>query len=97
MNILVSVAMQKTGPLCESQFDELYEALQQTLSYTDELLLQLLEQHISHVQPEVGLCFGSFSGNLFAAFRVAQWIRKNRPDIKVAMGGGFPNTELCVP
>lgn len=79
---------------CANQFDELYEALQQTLSYTDELLLQLLEQHISHVQPKLVCVSVPFPGNLFAAFRVAQWIRKNRPDIKVAMGGGFPNTEL---
>ncbi len=79
---------------CANQFDELYEALQQTLSYTDELLLQLLEKHISHVQPKLVCVSVPFPGNLFAAFRVAQWIRKNRPDIKVAMGGGFPNTEL---
>lgn len=35
-----------------------------------------------------------FPGNLYGAFRLGQWIKKQHPHIKVAMGGGFPNTEL---
>ena len=35
-----------------------------------------------------------FPGNVFSTFRSAQWIKKNYPDIVIAMGGGFPNTEL---
>jgi hypothetical protein len=42
------------------------------------------------------LCFniGALSGNLYSAFRSAQWVKKHHPEIKVSMGGGFPNTEL---
>ncbi|WP_432713549.1 B12-binding domain-containing radical SAM protein, partial [Pedobacter sp.] len=35
-----------------------------------------------------------FPGNLYAAFRCAQYVKRNYPDVKIAMGGGFPNTEL---
>jgi hypothetical protein len=41
------------------------------------------------------ICFSvPFPGNLFSAFRCAQYIKKHFPNIKTAMGGGFPNTEL---
>ncbi|MFT6486039.1 MAG: hypothetical protein ACJAWN_002771 [Neolewinella sp.] len=41
------------------------------------------------------VCFSvPFPGNLYSAFRCAQHLKKNYPDIKTAMGGGFPNTEL---
>jgi hypothetical protein len=35
-----------------------------------------------------------FPGNLYSAFRCARAIKANFPDLKIAMGGGFPNTEL---
>jgi len=35
-----------------------------------------------------------FPGNLYSAFKCAQYLRKHYPDLKIAMGGGFPNTEL---
>ena len=35
-----------------------------------------------------------FPGNLYSAFRCAQWIKQNHPEIKITMGGGYPNTEL---
>jgi radical SAM superfamily enzyme YgiQ (UPF0313 family) len=35
-----------------------------------------------------------FPGNLFGAMAIGNWFKKNRPDIKVVMGGGFCNTEL---
>ncbi len=41
------------------------------------------------------VCFSvPFPGNLYSAFRCAQYIKTNYPNIKIAMGGGFPNTEL---
>ncbi len=77
-----------------NSFDELYEALQQPYSYVDELLVQLLSEQVKQVQPELVAISVPFPGNLFASFRCAQWIKKNYPAVKVAMGGGFPNTEL---
>jgi radical SAM superfamily enzyme YgiQ (UPF0313 family) len=35
-----------------------------------------------------------FPGNLYAALRCGQYIKKHYPAIKIVMGGGFPNTEL---
>ena len=35
-----------------------------------------------------------FPGNLYSAFRCGQYIKKHFPQIKIAMGGGFANTEL---
>jgi hypothetical protein len=35
-----------------------------------------------------------FPGNLYTSLRCGQWIHKHYPEVKVAMGGGFANTEL---
>lgn len=77
-----------------STFDELYAALQQELTYTDKILLELLEQKIRHADPQMVAFSVPFPGNLYAAFRSAQYIKQHYPYIKTAMGGGFPNTEL---
>ena len=77
-----------------NSFDELYATLQGDQTYIDKIYLQLLEQHIDAINPGIVAFSVPFPGNLYTAFRSAQWIRKNRPCIKIAMGGGFPNTEL---
>jgi hypothetical protein len=77
-----------------NSFDELYNELHKPLTLVDELLLDRLQQHIEQVQPKMVAISVPFPGNLYAAFRSAQWIKQHHPDIKVTMGGGFPNTEL---
>ena len=77
-----------------NSFDELYEALQKEPSYIDGILLSILEEKIARIQPELMLISVPFPGNLYSAFRSAQWVKKHYPNIKIAMGGGFPNTEL---
>lgn len=77
-----------------NSFDELYNALQAPLSFIDTLTIELLAQRIQEVQPFMVAFSVPFPGNLFAAFRSAQWLKANHPHIKVTMGGGFPNTEL---
>ncbi len=77
-----------------NQFDELYEALQAEYSYIDQLLIDILAQRMAEVQPDLVLISVPFPGNLYAAFRCAQWVKKHCPDAKLAMGGGFANTEL---
>lgn len=77
-----------------SSFDDLYEALQQPPTCIDSILLDILEQHIHTVQPTIVAISVPFPGNLYSAFRCAQWIKQQHPHIKTAMGGGFPNTEL---
>lgn len=75
-------------------FDELYDYLQNDFTYIDQITLQILESKLQIVQPKL-VCFSvPFPGNLYSAFRCAQYIKKHHPKVKVAMGGGFPNTEL---
>ncbi|AWH86839.1 radical SAM protein [Flavobacterium album] len=77
-----------------NSFDELYESLQQPYTYIDRLLIGLLQERMLELNPQL-VCFSvPFPGNLYAAFRSAQYIKQHFPGVKVAMGGGFPNTEL---
>lgn len=77
-----------------NRFDELYDALQQPLSWIDELTLEQLEAHLQTAQPQLVALSVPFPGNLFSSLRIGQYIRLHHPHIKVAMGGGFANTEL---
>ncbi|PWB23738.1 B12-binding domain-containing radical SAM protein [Flavobacterium sp. HTF] len=77
-----------------NSFDELYEALQQDLTYIDSILISLLKDKIEEIKPTLFLISVPFPGNLYSAFRCAQWVKQNHPEIKISMGGGFPNTEL---
>src|SRR5690606_13628562 len=57
-----------------NSFDELYAELQKPLTYIDEILIEILEHKIDAVQPDLFLVSVPFPGNLFAAFRSAQWV-----------------------
>ncbi len=35
-----------------------------------------------------------FPGNLYGALKCGQYLKQNHPNIKIWMGGGYPNTEL---
>ena len=77
-----------------NSFNELYNKLQGKNSFIDKITLEILEERLQEVQPKL-VCFSvPFPGNLYSAFRCAKFIKSNYPDIKIAMGGGFPNTEL---
>jgi hypothetical protein len=77
-----------------NSFDELYATLQQAPTYIDTLLIDILKNRIAEVEPKLFLISVPFPGNLYSAFRTAQWVKQNYPYIKISMGGGFPNTEL---
>ncbi len=77
-----------------NSFDELYSALQQQLTYIDSILIAILKLKIEEVKPTLFLISVPFPGNLYSAFRCAQWVKQHYPEIKISMGGGFPNTEL---
>lgn len=77
-----------------NSFDELYEALQQEYTYIDKILIKILAEKMATVQPKLVAISVPFPGNLYSAFRIGQWIKKHHPETKIAMGGGFPNTEL---
>ncbi|OQP49779.1 radical SAM protein [Niastella yeongjuensis] len=77
-----------------NSFDELYNALQQEYTFVDELLIRLLKAHMERLQPKLVAISVPFPGNLYSSLRCGQWIKQNYPGVKVAMGGGFANTEL---
>ena len=74
--------------------DDLYTALQQEYTFIDELLIRLLKAHMERLQPKLVAISVPFPGNLYSSLRCGQWIKQNYPGVKVAMGGGFANTEL---
>lgn len=77
-----------------NSFDELYAHLLEEPTYIDAIALKILNKRIAQVAPKL-ICFSvPFPGNLYSAFRCARAIKANFPDLKIAMGGGFPNTEL---
>ena len=77
-----------------NSFDELYTHLLAPSTYIDAIALRILKEQIENVSPAL-VCFSvPFPGNLYSAFKAAQYLKENHPNIKIAMGGGFPNTEL---
>ncbi|TPE44863.1 B12-binding domain-containing radical SAM protein [Pontibacter mangrovi] len=80
--------------LSATSFDPLEEALQEEPSLVDLMLLELLEERLQEVQPDVVGFSIPFPGNLYGGLRMAKYIKEKNPGIKTAMGGGYPNTEL---
>lgn len=77
-----------------SSFDRLLSALADSPTLTDRFMLDALQAHLDRVNPDlVGLSV-PFPGNLYGAFRIAQTIKQQRPEITIAVGGGYVNTEL---
>lgn len=77
-----------------NSFDEMAATLQAPPTYIDRILFEILESKFAAIQPDFLLISVPFPGNLYAAFRTAQWTKKHHPEVKIAMGGGFANTEL---
>lgn len=77
-----------------NSFDELYDYLQTEPTYIDTVTLKILHERIVEVNPTLICISVPFPGNLYSAFRCAQYIKNYFPEIKISMGGGFPNTEL---
>ncbi|PQA92059.1 radical SAM protein [Chryseobacterium shigense] len=77
-----------------NSFDELYSKLAGEQTFIDHFTLEILQETVELIQPKL-VCFSvPFPGNLYAGFRCAKFIKEYYPHIKIAMGGGFPNTEL---
>ncbi|TXD72131.1 B12-binding domain-containing radical SAM protein [Aequorivita antarctica] len=77
-----------------SSFNEIDEFLSFQPTLIEEKMLDILIEKIKEEQPLL-VCFTiPFPGNLFAALRCAQFTKQFFPDIHVAFGGGYCNTEL---
>lgn len=77
-----------------NSFDELYSSLNQKYTFIDGILIDILQRRIEELQPKLVAISIPFPGNLYAGLRCGQWIKKHHPSIKIALGGGFANTEL---
>jgi radical SAM superfamily enzyme YgiQ (UPF0313 family) len=75
-------------------FDELYATLHRPPSFIVELMLSIFKNKIEDCKPTVVCLSVPFPGNLLAALTCGHWLKQNHPEIKVVMGGGYPNTEL---
>lgn len=77
-----------------NSFDGLYAELQAPLTAVDRIAIELLAVHMQAHEPRM-VCFSvPFPGNLYSALRCAQYLKAEHPDVAIAMGGGFANTEL---
>lgn len=77
-----------------NSFDELYSSLKEKPSHIDSIGIKILDKKLKESKPKL-VCFSvPFPGNLYSAFRLAQHIKQNYPEIKISMGGGFASTEL---
>ena len=77
-----------------SSFSPIYEELQAGLSFIDQILVDVLSEKINEYSPSLVCISIPFPGNLFGAFRCAQHLKMVFPEIKISVGGGYPNTEL---
>ncbi|WP_022822084.1 B12-binding domain-containing radical SAM protein [Hymenobacter norwichensis] len=75
-------------------FDAMHEALLAPTNLLDTMLLELADELVARVQPDVLGFTVPFPGNLYGALRLAGRIKEISPNTKTLMGGGYPNTEL---
>lgn len=75
-------------------FTPLADALHAKPTLMDMHLQALTNQAIERHQPSLVLLSVPFPGAMYAALRIAQVIKNTYPEIKIALGGGYVNTEL---
>ena len=83
-----SLAMSQPG------FEPLAAALAAPPNLVDRTLQALAQQAVDEHRPTVVLVSVPFPGAVYGAFRIAQAIKAAHPEIRLALGGGFVNTEL---
>jgi radical SAM superfamily enzyme YgiQ (UPF0313 family) len=77
-----------------SSFDQLEEFLNYQPTIIEDKMFDILELKIKKYDPNLIGFSIPFPGNLFAALRCSQFIKQFFPNIKIAFGGGYCNTEL---
>jgi hypothetical protein len=75
-------------------FTPLADALAASPTLMDLHLQDLTKSSIEKHQPGLVLLSVPFPGAMYAALRIAQTIKQDYPKIKIALGGGYVNTEL---
>ena len=75
-------------------FEPLAAALAAAPNLVDQTLADLTRQVLEEHRPQLVLLSVPFPGSVYGALRIAQTIQKLFPDVRIALGGGFVNTEL---
>jgi radical SAM superfamily enzyme YgiQ (UPF0313 family) len=75
-------------------FTPLHDALSAESNLMDLHLRDLTLETLHRHQPNLVLLSVPFPGAMYAALRIAQTIKNTDPKIKIALGGGYVNTEL---
>ena len=60
----------------------------------DRPLERRLKEAMDEVHPDVVGVTCPFPGTLVGAFKIARWIRRHRPSVRLLLGGGYVSTEL---
>ena len=78
----------------QPSFEPLATALAAPPTLIDHWLAELTCAAIEQHQPTLVLLSAPFPGSVYAALRMGQTIKAQCPNVKVALGGGYVNTEL---
>ncbi|MFM2186744.1 MAG: B12-binding domain-containing radical SAM protein [Burkholderiaceae bacterium] len=78
----------------QPHFDPLAEALATAPNLLDRHLADLTRCALVQHRPDLVLLSVPFPGAVYGALRIAQTIKAERPGTRIALGGGFVNTEL---
>jgi hypothetical protein len=75
-------------------FEPLASALAAKPTLMDSHLQELTKVAMQNHQPNLVVLSVPFPGAMYAALRIAQTIKLHFPQVKIALGGGYVNTEL---
>jgi radical SAM superfamily enzyme YgiQ (UPF0313 family) len=78
----------------QGSYDALAAALAAPGTLVDRVIDRVAAELVARHEPDLLGVSAPFAGNAYGAFRVAQAAKRARPGLKVALGGGFVNTEL---
>ncbi len=78
----------------QASFEPLAQALAAPPTLVDRLLEDLALAAVERHRPGLVLLSVPFPGAVYAALRIAQTIKARHPQITLALGGGYVNTEL---
>lgn len=78
----------------QASFEPMAKALAAAPTLVDRTLEKLTKIAVHRSTPDIVLISTPFPGSVYAAFRIAQTIKAEHPEISIILGGGYVNTEL---
>jgi hypothetical protein len=78
----------------QANFDAMDAALRREPTLIDNLISEIVRPMLLEQNPDVLLLTVPFPGCVYGALAIAREARKLKPELKIALGGGYVNTEL---